>query len=183
MDMSRLMAIAGILGLLAGCGGTSGTAMDDDPYGLGAGGPDGGAPGASSSGYDDDAYGQGGAFGGDLAGGAADALGNRVIYFGFDESDVDAASVPVLEAHGAYLAGNPGTVVRLEGHADERGSREYNIGLGERRAQAVKQVLLLQGVSSAQLNTVSYGEERPAALGSDEEAWGLNRRVELVYAE
>jgi peptidoglycan-associated lipoprotein len=71
--------------------------------------------------------------------------------------------------------------VRLEGHGDERGSREYNIGLGEKRAQAVKQVLLLQGASADQLATVSYGEERPAVVGSDDEAWSLNRRVELVY--
>jgi len=71
--------------------------------------------------------------------------------------------------------------VRLEGHTDERGSREYNIGLGERRAQAVRRALMLQGASANQLSTVSYGEERPAATGSDEESWRLNRRVELVY--
>jgi peptidoglycan-associated lipoprotein len=71
--------------------------------------------------------------------------------------------------------------LRLECHTDERGSREYNIGLGERRAQAVRRVLTLQGVGAAQLTTVSYGEERPAQTGSDEESWRLNRRVELVY--
>jgi peptidoglycan-associated lipoprotein len=71
--------------------------------------------------------------------------------------------------------------VRLEGHADERGSREYNIGLGERRAQAVRRALMLQGTGDEQLVTVSYGEERPAESGSDEAAWAKNRRVELVY--
>ena len=71
--------------------------------------------------------------------------------------------------------------VRLEGHTDERGSREYNIGLGERRSQAVRRALMLQGVGATQISTVSYGEERPAATGSDEEAWGMNRRVEIVY--
>jgi peptidoglycan-associated lipoprotein len=71
--------------------------------------------------------------------------------------------------------------VRLEGHTDERGSREYNIGLGERRAQSVRRALLLQGASDAQLSTVSYGEERPAVAGHDEAAWSKNRRVEIVY--
>jgi peptidoglycan-associated lipoprotein len=73
--------------------------------------------------------------------------------------------------------------VRLEGHTDERGSREYNIGLGERRAQAVRRALLLQGAGEVQLSTVSYGEERPAAAGSDEAAWTKNRRVEIVYLQ
>jgi len=71
--------------------------------------------------------------------------------------------------------------VRLEGHADERGSREYNIGLGERRAQAVRRLLLLQGVSAGQISTVSFGEERPAADGSSESAYAQNRRVEIIY--
>ncbi|MFQ5635915.1 MAG: peptidoglycan-associated lipoprotein Pal [Gammaproteobacteria bacterium] len=176
MDFSRTIVIAGLLALMTGCGGTSGTAVDDGMSGDRAFG----GGGAESSGVDEGGFREGGAFDDSLdAGGLPDS---RVIYFAFDDSDVDAASMEMLEAHGAYLAGNPGTTVRLEGHADERGSREYNIGLGERRAQAVRQVLLLQGVSSAQLGTVSYGEERPAALGSDEEAWSLNRRVEVVYA-
>ena len=71
--------------------------------------------------------------------------------------------------------------MRLEGHTDERGTREYNIGLGERRAQTVRRALLLQGVAETQVATVSYGEERPAAAGSDEVAWAQNRRVEIVY--
>jgi peptidoglycan-associated lipoprotein len=73
--------------------------------------------------------------------------------------------------------------VRLEGHTDERGSREYNIGLGERRAQTVRRALLVQGVAEAQITTVSYGEERPAVAGSDEAAFAQNRRVEFVYAQ
>jgi peptidoglycan-associated lipoprotein len=86
-----------------------------------------------------------------------------------------------VSAHANYLAQNPSQKVRLEGHADERGSREYNIGLGERRGQAVRRALLLSGVSEVQLSTVSYGEERPAAAGSDEQTYALNRRVEIVY--
>lgn len=178
MDVKKLCVLAAVVGLLAGCGGPSGTAMDDDTTG-GGWSESGDAPDARSSGLDDGGLQQGGAFG-DLAG--SGALDNRVVYFAYDDSKVDTDSVSLLEAHGAYLAENPGATVRLEGHADERGSREYNIGLGEQRAQSVRQILLLQGVSSAQLSTVSYGEERPAALGSDDEAWGMNRRVELVYA-
>ena len=87
----------------------------------------------------------------------------------------------MLAAHARYLVENPSRRVRLEGHADERGSREYNIGLGERRAQSVRRVLMLQGADGGQIVTVSFGEERPAAFGNTEEAWAQNRRVELVY--
>ena len=108
-------------------------------------------------------------------------LSRLVIYFDFDRSEIRSDFNDLLRAHGAFLAENTGRQVRLEGHADERGSREYNIGLGEQRAQAVRRVLMLQGASADQLGTVSYGEERPAALGSDENSYSLNRRVELVY--
>jgi peptidoglycan-associated lipoprotein len=106
-----------------------------------------------------------------------------VVYFDYDQTEIRPEFNQMLSAHGQYLAQNPRVQVRLEGHADERGSREYNIGLGERRAQAVRRVLMLQGTSGEQLSTVSYGEERPAAVGSDEEAMSLNRRVELVYRQ
>jgi peptidoglycan-associated lipoprotein len=104
-----------------------------------------------------------------------------VIYFDYDQADIKPEFNDLLTAHGRQLVANPSMNLRLEGHTDERGSREYNIGLGERRAQAVRRVLQLQGVSASQLTTVSYGEERPAQTGSDEESWRLNRRVELVY--
>ena len=112
---------------------------------------------------------------------SGELLSKRVVYFDFDKADIRADSQTVVAAHAAYLAKNPAQKVRLEGHADERGSREYNIGLGERRAQAVRRALLLQGVAEVQLATVSYGEERPAVAGSDEQAYALNRRVEIVY--
>jgi len=115
------------------------------------------------------------------AGPPGELLSKRVVYFDFDRSDIRADSQSIVAAHAAYLAKNPAQKVRLEGHADERGSREYNIGLGERRGQAVRRALALQGVAETQLSTVSYGEERPAAAGSDEQAYGLNRRVEIVY--
>jgi peptidoglycan-associated lipoprotein len=108
-------------------------------------------------------------------------LSKRIVYFDLDRSDIRADSQSVVAAHAAYLSKNPNQKVRLEGHADERGSREYNIGLGERRGQSVRRALALSGVSETQLSTVSYGEERPAAAGSDEQAYAANRRVEIVY--
>ena len=104
-----------------------------------------------------------------------------VVYFDYDQAEIKPEFNDMLAAHGQYLAQNTQARVRLEGNTDERGSREYNIGLGERRAQAVRRALLLQGASSDQITTISYGEERPAATGSDEESWRLNRRVEIVY--
>jgi peptidoglycan-associated lipoprotein len=104
----------------------------------------------------------------------------NVVYFAFDSSEIRPEYVGVVAAHAAYLAKFPTARVRLEGHTDERGSREYNIGLGERRAQTVRKALTLQGVADSQITTVSYGEERPAAEGSDEAAYAQNRRVEIV---
>ena len=117
----------------------------------------------------------------DSAGPSGELLSKRIIYFDFDRADIRADSQTVVAAHARYLAANPTQKVRLEGHADERGSREYNIGLGERRGQAVRRALLLQGVAEVQLSTVSYGEERPAAAGSDEQTYAQNRRVEIIY--
>ena len=104
-----------------------------------------------------------------------------VIYFEYDRAEIKPEFVPIVTAHAKYLNANAANKVRLEGHSDERGSREYNIGLGERRAQAVRRALMLQGVTESQITTVSYGEERPAVQGSDEAAYAKNRRVELVY--
>jgi peptidoglycan-associated lipoprotein len=133
-----------------------------------------------------DGYGDDGAYGND--GGAAlddDLMGitelSHTIYFDFDSSEVRAADTDTVAGHATMMTGNGGLSVRLEGHADERGSREYNIGLGERRAQAVRRMLLLQGVSAAQISTVSFGEERPANSGSNESAYAQNRRVEITY--
>ncbi|MCY3816910.1 MAG: peptidoglycan-associated lipoprotein Pal [Gammaproteobacteria bacterium] len=107
--------------------------------------------------------------------------GTLVIYFDYDRSSIREEYSQVLQAHGAWLAANQGQAVRLEGHADERGTPEYNLALGSRRANAVTQALTALGAGSAQLNAVSFGEERPAAEGADEMAWSQNRRVELVY--
>lgn len=111
----------------------------------------------------------------------APLLAKRVVYFDYDSNQPKAEDQEVITAHARYLASNPNARVTVEGHADERGSREYNIALGERRANAVQQMLVLQGASRDQIETVSYGEERPASADHDEAAWALNRRVELVY--
>ena len=108
-------------------------------------------------------------------------LSVRVIYFEYDSSRIQPQYRFAIEAHAAWLSANPGTVITLEGHADERGSREYNLALGERRAQTIKAQLRLLGVAPEQLRLVSYGEERPAADGHDEAAWQQNRRVEILY--
>jgi peptidoglycan-associated lipoprotein len=113
---------------------------------------------------------------------AADEL-SRTIYFDFDSSDVRAEDAEIVSRHAVQLSNNSGMTVRLEGHADERGSREYNIGLGERRAQAVRRMLLIQGASAAQISTVSFGEERPAEFGSSEAAYAQNRRVVIQYTD
>jgi peptidoglycan-associated lipoprotein len=117
----------------------------------------------------------------ETAGPQAGVLAKRVIYFDYDSSEIKGEGTEIVGAHAKYLASNPSARVRLEGHTDDRGSREYNIGLGERRAQSVRRALLLQGASEAQLSTVSYGNERPAVAGHDEAAWSKNRRVEVVY--
>jgi len=117
----------------------------------------------------------------ETGGPSAGLLATRIVYFDFDSAVIKGQGVDVVAAHAKYLAANPQARVRLEGNTDERGSREYNIGLGDRRAQSVRRALLLQGVSEGQLTTVSYGEERPADPGHDEAAWAKNRRVEIVY--
>ncbi len=108
-------------------------------------------------------------------------LSTRVIYFDYDSTTIRSDFEGVVQAHASYLAANSGTAVTLEGHADERGTPEYNLALAERRALALRRQLVLLGATAGQIKTVSYGEERPVAEGHDEQAYGLNRRVEIVY--
>ncbi len=128
--------------------------------------------GANSNGYQssyyDPQYGQRGTI-------------DRVIYFDYDSDSLRSESNNVVMAHSQQLVSNPNQGIILEGHTDERGSREYNIGLGERRANSVRQLMIASGVNPAQIRVVSYGKERPAVGGSDEGAWAQNRRVEIVY--
>ncbi len=110
-----------------------------------------------------------------------DPLNQRVIYFDYDSSSLGEDAKAIIEAHTQYLVNAPGTQIILEGHADERGTREYNLALGENRAQSVAAHMQASGVNAGDIQTISYGEERPVSLGSDEGSWSLNRRVEILY--
>ncbi len=111
----------------------------------------------------------------------AAALGMKTFYFGYDDANLQSDTINSLKAHAAYLNKNSAARVQVNGHADERGTREYNMALGERRAKAVAAYLTGNGARSSQLEVVSYGEEKPAVEGEGEEAWAKNRRVELDY--
>jgi len=173
MKFHKLFLLA-ILALgLAACG--SQTIPDPEPTSDNVAS---GQDGADSYEWDEEGLGEGEEFGTDYDGAEELAM---IIYFDFDQSDVLPGDQATLERHATRLANDSGANIRLEGHADERGSREYNIGLGERRSQAVRKILLIQGAAAGQISTVSYGEERPAAFGSDEESYALNRRVEIKF--
>jgi peptidoglycan-associated lipoprotein len=173
---AMVLLVAAVLAL-AGCGGKAKTRADA-PSGSVA---DSSSSDATSAGAAASAGSVGEGSGSGASGPPGELGSQRVIYFEFDSSDIRSEFVDVIAAHGRFLAGNASIRVRLEGHSDERGTREYNIGLAERRAQTVKRAMMLQGVQEAQVATVSYGEERPAASGSDENAYSKNRRVEIVY--
>ncbi len=133
--------------------------------------------GAGSTGGD-----QGGAGGagdrGDV--GSGDARGLRTIYFDFDKYNLRDDARRQLDANADILRNNPGMNIVIEGHCDERGTDEYNLALGERRAQAAREYLIRLGIDASRINVLSYGEERPVAPGHDEESWALNRRGEFV---
>ena len=173
MKTTQAFCVAMLALALGACGTTSAPLPEISPVDD--------APPASSDangrGIDDGSLGAGSAIGDD-SGATANEL---VIYFEYDRSEIGSEFAAELAAHARRLAGRSDLRVRLEGHADERGSREYNIGLGERRALAVRRVLLVQGASAGQISVVSFGEERPAALGSNEAAYRQNRRVVLTY--
>jgi peptidoglycan-associated lipoprotein len=158
--------------MLAGC--ASNTVPDPDPTDTTYG--DSGS-GADTDVYGDDPMGAGEMLDDDYSGGEL----THVILFDFDSAEVRADFTDIVARHALILANDGSIRVRLEGHADERGSREYNIGLGERRSQSVRRMLMIQGASASQISTVSFGEERPVAFGSDEDSWAQNRRVEIKY--
>ena len=156
-------------------------------FGCGSKGPAGDSAGDTAL--------SGGADGSALDGGAATPLDaeaqaaakmkalleERVIYFDFDRSEIKPEYREIVEAHAKHLAANPNMTVTIEGHCDERGTREYNMALGERRAHSVLRMLTMNGVGSSQIRTVSFGEERPEVEGHDESAWSKNRRAIFAY--
>lgn len=173
MKLHRLLLLSMMTLLVMGCAGKD--IPDPDPQETEISADDGSM--AETDGFGDDGLGAGEEFGDDFM----DEEMTTVIYFDFDESALRAEYSDLLARHAANLSNNSSASIRLEGHTDERGSREYNIGLGERRSQAVRKMLLIQGASAGQISTVSFGEERPAAFGSDDESHQLNRRVEINY--
>lgn len=108
-------------------------------------------------------------------------LAHTAVYFGFDESIVSERARQIVEAHAEVLVANPTVMLNLAGHADERGTHEYNLALGEQRANAISVLFQELGVEASRITTVSFGEELPAVEGSDEESWALNRRVEIAH--
>lgn len=171
------LLLASSLVALAACSSTGTTSGD----GTGADGS-GGAYGASGYGAGrGGAYGAGGAGAGNYVGGPEATQEQRVVYFDYDSAEIRADSQPIIAAHAHYLMQTGGAAAILEGHTDERGTREYNIALGERRSNAVRRAMEALGVNPRQLRTVSYGEERPAVSGHDESAYAQNRRVEIAY--
>lgn len=166
----KLIALAASVVWAAGCSTTSTT--DDSGASMDKSMQEGSASASGTSGSD-------------MSSGTmtkADVMAlSSVFYFDFDKAIVKPEAFADLSAHAKYLVNNPSAHVVLEGHADERGTREYNMALGERRAKAVSRYLSVQGVSAAQMEVVSYGEERPAMEGHNESSWSKNRRVELKY--
>ena len=159
----------------AGATGAGAGAYGSDPNSVQSGAA--GVGGVDSEALDGGGYGGYGAYGSD---GSLLGPQNQIYYFGFDTSELTMADRSRLDQTAAALRNKKG-LVRLEGHADERGTREYNLALGERRAKAIANYLAIQGVSSSQIETISYGEEKPDAFGHSESAWAKNRRVQLIY--
>lgn len=176
MNLLKMILTAAIVALMAGCASNkvkeepmTAPAVDPSASSQGVGTNTGTATPTDGAGY------------GDAAGMDGDLLSTRVIYFDYDSAQVRPEFVAVVNAHGRNLADNPSARIRLEGHADERGSREYNIALSEYRAEAVRNLMKFQGVREGQVDTVAFGEEKPIELGHNETAWSRNRRVEIVY--
>jgi peptidoglycan-associated lipoprotein len=169
---------------LAACGGSSalkGGNTGGEQGGATTGGGAGGAGGAETGGAG------GGGVQGQALGGGQGAMGaerpeKMRVYFAFDSSAIDADNRTIVEQHAAYLMANPQLKVTLQGNTDERGTREYNLALGERRSVSVERMLRVLGVSADRITTISFGEEQPVAMGHDESSWRLNRRVEFVYS-
>jgi len=180
--MKRIISIACLLVgavLLAGCPKKATTIQPSTAGKQVGGGSASTAPGGGAST-------NGGPLGGDngvngAGGEGTGPLARKVIYFDFDKAEIKPEFADIVTASAQNLTNHPNLKLKLEGNTDERGTREYNIGLGERRAQTVRRALMLQGAAETQITTVSFGAERPAAEGDDETAWARNRRVELVY--
>jgi len=179
--MRNLLLVAIVAAALVGCSSTPTTEAPVDDRGAAAGAA--GSTGAQT----------GGAQGGGVTGPATGAMGNplrdpnnilskRSVYFDFDSFVVKDEYRPLVESHARYLQQNRSARMTIQGNTDERGSREYNIALGQKRADAVKRMMLLLGATDGQIETVSFGKEKPKNAGHDESAWAENRRDDIVYS-
>lgn len=174
LKQAKIAGLAAVLAVLAGCAGQVNQGGVDGAGGSidGAMGSDGAANGANELSFSPE----------EVAERKATAMAaDTLFFFEFDKSDLDQEALDDLDAHARFLVADRNAKVRLEGHADERGTRAYNLALGERRANAVARYLVIQGVNRTQIETVSYGEERPLSMVRDENGWARNRRVELIY--
>ena len=160
--LKKFMCLTAALVMLAACD----TTGDEDGMG-GANGANAGKMGAARPGTQED---------------LVVNVGDRV-FFGFDKSDLSSEARATLDRQSAWMKKYPSVKITMEGHADERGTREYNLALGERRAAAAKNYLVAAGIAADRVKTVSYGKERPAVLGSNEAAWAQNRRAVTVVAQ
>lgn len=170
--LKRSLYSLAIVALIAGC--SSGTKLNDGA-GSGAGGMGGAGAGGSASGVapvtiDPNAQTRQGPVG--VA---------RIVYFDFDSYTIQPEYQSLIDGHARFLKANPSRSIAVEGHTDERGGREYNLALGQKRSEAVRRALSLLGVSDSQIEAVSFGEEKPASQGASEDAWTQNRRAEIVY--
>lgn len=172
MSMKKYALVLGVALLMAGCG--SSVKLDDVPVEDRSG---------AAVGADSNAAGKNGVTSVDLDKsqlGVAPA-GPRVVYFDYDSFVIKPEFQSVIEAHARHIKADKGRKVAIEGHTDERGGREYNLALGQKRAEAVRRALVLLGAADSQVEAVSFGKEKPAVQGSDEAAWSKNRRAEISY--
>ncbi len=179
--MRRILLAVGVAALMAGCG--SAVKLDSVPVEDKSGTPisQSGADGQNAAGG---TVARGGVTGVDLGKAGQDAInaaGPRIVYFDYDSYVIKPEYQSIIEAHSRVIKGDKSRKVAIEGHTDERGGREYNLALGQKRAEAVRKAMGLLGVPDSQVEAVSFGKEKPAASGSDEAAMAKNRRAEISY--
>ena len=177
--MKKFLVAATMAALLAGCSTQPAAPVEDQSAAAAAAAAKDGAAtsGTTTSGVSGSATGTGA----NPLKDPNNILSKRSIYFEFDSFVVEDKYKAQIDAHAKYLSGNRSAKVTLQGHTDERGSREYNIALGQKRADAVKRAMTLMGVQDVVIETISYGKEKPKREGHDEAAWAENRRVDIVY--
>ena len=169
----KAISLVGVIAL-AGCSSMSGSGSGSDSMGQNY---------ADSNGATAYGAGQRSPFVGQYNRQTQALLNQRVFHFGFDKDVVRNTDAAAIAAHGKYLGSHPNAKITLEGHTDQRGSREYNIGLGERRDRSVEELLIMNGANASQIKLVSYGQEKPVSLGHTEADYAKNRRVEIVYKQ